>query len=58
MYMNISTNISNSLELNQISALEMLGDVASQINVDAFLIGGSVRDLILGIKLKDIDVCV
>ena len=56
--MNISTNISNSLELNQISALEMLGDVASQINVDAFLIGGSVRDLILGIKLKDIDVCV
>ncbi|MFL2755773.1 MAG: CCA tRNA nucleotidyltransferase [Dehalococcoidia bacterium] len=56
--MNVSTNISNSLELNQISALEMLGNVASQINVDAFLIGGSVRDLILGIKLKDIDVCV
>ena len=56
--MNISNQLENILEYNQLVALKMLGDFASHINIRAFLVGGSVRDLILGTKLKDIDVCI
>ena len=56
--MNISNQLENILEYNQLVALKMLGEFASHINIRAFLVGGSVRDLILGTKLKDIDVCI
>ena len=58
IYMNISSHISDILEDNQIDALAFIGDCASRLNIKAFLIGGSVRDLILGSELKDIDISI
>ena len=58
IYMNISSHISDILEDNQIDALAFIGDCASRLNIKAFLIGGSVRDLMLGSELKDIDISI
>jgi len=56
--MNISKQLSNVLTDNQFAALKIIGDSAYYLDVEAFLVGGSVRDLILGTKLNDIDVCI
>ena len=58
IYMNISSHISDILEDNHIDALAFIGDCASRLNIKAFLIGGAVRDLILGSELKDIDISI
>ena len=56
--MNISNLLTNLLESNQQSAIKSIGIAAQSLGVRAFLVGGSVRDLILGRPLSDIDISV
>ncbi len=51
--MNLSTHLNNN------SLFDVVSDCASQLNVDVYIIGGYVRDLLLDRPSKDIDfVCV
>ena len=36
----------------------MVGNAAADRSVNAYLVGGSVRDLILGGRIDDLDVCI
>ena len=56
--MNISDLILERLAPNQISALRLLGRTSASIGVRAFLVGGTVRDLILDRGVADLDVSV
>ncbi|MDP7628002.1 MAG: hypothetical protein QF530_08870, partial [SAR202 cluster bacterium] len=56
--MNISDLILKRLTPGQISALQLLGRTSESIGVRAFLVGGTVRDLILDRPLIDLDVSV
>ena len=38
--------------------LKIAGEVGDALNVNTYLVGGYVRDIILGNKLKDIDIMV
>ena len=57
-HMNISDLILKRLTPGQISALQLLGRTSESIGVRAFLVGGTVRDLILDRALTDLDVSV
>ena len=56
--MNISNLLANLLDSKQQYALRSIGISAQSLGVEAFLVGGSVRDLILGRPLSDIDISV
>jgi len=56
--MNISNLLANLLDSKQQSALRSIGGSAQSLGVRAFLVGGSVRDLILGRPVSDIDISV
>ena len=42
-------------KLKDIIHIETLRSEVSKINIESYLVGGFVRDLIIGIKGKDID---
>ena len=46
------------LSESQRKALTMVGDAAADRSISAYLVGGSVRDLILGSRIEDLDVCI
>ena len=46
------------LSESQRKALTMVGDAAADRSISAYLVGGSVRDLILGSRIDDLDVCI
>ena len=56
--MNISNLLANLLDSKQQYALRSIGIAAQSLGVEASLVGGSVRDLILGRPLSDIDISV
>ena len=56
--MNISDLILQRLAPGQIAALRLLGRTSESIGVRAFLVGGTVRDLILDRAVTDLDVSV
>ena len=56
--MNISNLLANLLDSKQQSALRSIGTSAQSLGAGAFLVGGSVRDLILGRPVSDIDISV
>ena len=39
-------------------AINKIAKICDKSNVEAYLVGGFVRDLVLGIESKDIDICV
>ena len=43
-------------KLKDIIHIETLRSEVSKINIESYLVGGFVRDLIIGIKGKDIDI--
>ena len=57
-HMNISDLILQRLTRGQVSALQLLGRASESIGVRAFLVGGTVRDLILDRSVTDLDVSV
>ncbi len=48
----------DKLDKAQLAYLENIGQAAQDLNMRAFLVGGAVRDLILGHSCKDLDVAI
>ena len=56
--MNISDRLSERLSEGHIQAVSAVNNAASSIGSRAFLVGGAIRDIILGREIKDIDLAV
>ena len=56
--MNISNQLYEHLSADQLKAVKSVSAAASAIDKGVFLVGGAVRDLILGREIKDIDMAV
>ncbi len=56
--MNISNQLHEYLSADQLKAVKYVSAAASVIDKRVFLVGGAVRDLILGREIKDIDMAV
>ena len=56
--MNISNRLSEQLSEGHIKAVSAVNNAASSIGSRAFLVGGAIRDIILGREIKDIDIAV
>ena len=53
------TNIENLISKNKhLDILKLAGEMGDSMNVSAYLVGGYVRDLLLGKELVDIDIMV
>jgi len=56
--MNMHTNFYELLSESQRKVLRLIGTAASVLSVSSYLVGGSVRDLLMGVKIRDIDISV
>ena len=54
--MNISKQLAKSLDRNQLDAIRLIGSICDLKQVKAFLVGGTVRDVVLGGDARDIDI--
>ena len=54
--MNISKQLAESLDRNQLDAIRLIGSSCDLKQVKAFLVGGTVRDVVLGGDVRDIDI--
>ncbi len=50
--------IQNMLQEEDVEMLKRAGDIAEEHRMNAYLVGGPVRDIVMGIKPKDIDIVV
>ena len=53
--MNITTQIEQTLASSDLALLRMLGTVAHENGIRLYLVGGSVRDCLLGLPVADLD---
>ncbi|WP_411679234.1 CCA tRNA nucleotidyltransferase [Clostridium thailandense] len=51
-------NIFNSFDQNQMYVINAIKYVCINHNIKAYIVGGAVRDSILGENIKDIDICI
>ena len=58
MQKNIQNLFKDRLGRNVLSLLEKISQVADQFSMPVFAVGGFVRDLLLNISNKDIDIAV
>ena len=56
--MGLHNDYNELLSKSQRKALMMVGNAAADRSVNAYLVGGAVRDLILGGRIDDLDVCI
>ncbi len=56
--MNLKPQLKSTLSSDQLRILHLVADEASQSGLPLYIIGGSVRDLILGAATKDLDLTV
>jgi tRNA nucleotidyltransferase (CCA-adding enzyme) len=56
--MNLKSQLESTLASEQLRLLRLAADEASQSGLPLYIIGGSVRDLILGAAIKDLDLTV
>jgi tRNA nucleotidyltransferase (CCA-adding enzyme) len=56
--MNLKSQLESTLSSDQLRILHLVADEASQSGLPLYIIGGSVRDLILGSATKDLDLTV
>jgi len=56
--MNLKSKLESALSSGQMRVLRLVADEASQSGFPLYIIGGSVRDLILGAAIKDLDLTV
>ncbi len=56
--MNLKSQLEAALSADQLRLLRLAADQASQNGLPLYIIGGSVRDLILGAAIKDLDLTV
>lgn len=56
--MNLKSRLEASLAPGQLRLLHLAADAASQSGLPLYIIGGSVRDLILGFAIQDLDLTV
>ena len=54
--MNIENLLKKTLSFSQYRAINILGDEFDRLGIRAFLVGGTVRDLLLGKTITDIDI--
>lgn len=54
----LSTLVRESLPRERLQQLRLVGRVARQLRMPVYLIGGNVRDLLLGVPSPDLDLCV
>ncbi len=55
---NLTTLLKQRLDRQVMENIEKLGKLADRLNYEAYLIGGSVRDIILGNRVTDIDIAI
>lgn len=53
--MNLKNQLKESQNNNVLSILELAGNLAKQDGIEVYVVGGFVRDLIMGIPVNDID---
>lgn len=51
-------NIFNNYNKEQIDVINIIKDICKRCGIKAYVVGGAVRDGILGRSIKDIDICV
>jgi len=56
--MDLRSQLESTLSSDQLRILHLVADEASQSGLPLYIIGGSVRDLILGAAIKDLDLTV
>ena len=56
--MDLKPQLDSALSSDQLRILHLVADAASQSGLPLYIIGGSVRDLILGSAIKDLDLTV
>jgi len=56
--MNLKSQLESTLTSEQLRILRLVADEASQSGLPLYIIGGSVRDLVLGAAIKDLDLTV
>ena len=56
--MNLKSKLESALSSSQMRILSLVADEASRSGLPLYIIGGSVRDLILGSVIKDLDLTV
>jgi tRNA nucleotidyltransferase (CCA-adding enzyme) len=56
--MNLKPQLESTLSADQLRLLHLVAEEASQSGLPLYIIGGSVRDLILGAVIKDLDLTV
>ena len=56
--MDLKPQLDSTLSSDQLRILHLVADAASQSGLPLYIIGGSVRDLILGSAIKDLDLTV
>lgn len=54
--MNISKQLEKNLDRNQLDAIRLIGSICDLKQVKAFLVGGTVRDVLLDGDVRDIDI--
>src|SRR5215207_11228876 len=58
MEQNYSQLLENSLDRARLALLQLVRDEATQRGLPLYMVGGSVRDLVLGRRLNDFDLTV
>jgi tRNA nucleotidyltransferase (CCA-adding enzyme) len=56
--MNLKSQLESTLSSDQLHILHLVADDASQSGLPLYIVGGSVRDLILGSAIRDLDLTV
>jgi len=56
--MNLKSQLESTLSSDQVRLIQLVADEASQSGLPLYIIGGSVRDLIIGSVIKDLDLTV
>jgi len=56
--MNLKSQLESTLSSDQLRLIQLVADEASQSGLPLYIIGGSVRDLIIGSVIKDLDLTV
>ena len=57
-FRNVKERIRGTLPKELLTKIERIGEIADRLNVNAYIVGGFVRDLIIGRKNYDVDIVI
>ncbi|GAB6151122.1 CCA tRNA nucleotidyltransferase [Clostridium novyi] len=51
-------NILDNFDFKELEAINLIKETCAKFNANAYIVGGAIRDSILNVKPKDIDICI